>query len=132
MATGSGIWLRELAKTLPPSAELFGYDYDASKFPKDGLPPNIKLGTADLYEPFPKEWEGTFDVVSLRLFYLAARKNKIVDMIRNLSKLLRPGGWFVWFDISIESASMEPPSDSLFQFVKAIYEYSVKVGMDTR
>ncbi|KAI1748686.1 hypothetical protein F4782DRAFT_344302 [Xylaria castorea] len=131
MATGSAIWLRELAKTLPLSAELFGYDYDTSKFPKDGLPRNVKLGTADLYEPFPKEWEGTFDVVSLRLFYLAAQKDKIFDMLRNLSKLLRPGGWFVWCDLVVGNASMEPPSDSLFRFLKALYAYFMKAGIDT-
>ncbi|KAI1261601.1 hypothetical protein F5Y18DRAFT_400808 [Xylariaceae sp. FL1019] len=131
MATGSAIWLTELAKTLPPSAELFGYDYDDSKFPKDNLPSNIKLGKANVYESFPEDLEGTFDVVSLRLFYLAARKDKVVDMLKNLSKLLRPGGWLVWFDVDTKTASMEPPSDAVFRFIKALHKYSVAMNMDT-
>ncbi|KAI0164069.1 S-adenosyl-L-methionine-dependent methyltransferase [Xylariaceae sp. FL1272] len=131
MATGSAIWLTELAKTLPPSAELFGFDYDDSKFPRDGLPSNVKLAKADLYKPFPEDLQGTFDVVGIRLFYLAARKGKIIDMLKNLAKLLRPGGWFVWFDVAIKTASIDPPSDALFHFIKVLHEYSLKMNMDT-
>ncbi|KAK1517937.1 uncharacterized protein CCOS01_12194 [Colletotrichum costaricense] len=44
IATGTGIWLRDMAKLLPSSPELRGIDMDTTKFPPPSdLPPNIFL-----------------------------------------------------------------------------------------
>ncbi|UQC86316.1 uncharacterized protein CLUP02_11816 [Colletotrichum lupini] len=40
IATGTGIWLRDMAKLLPSSPELRGIDMDTTKFPPlSDLPP---------------------------------------------------------------------------------------------
>ncbi|RYP65784.1 hypothetical protein DL771_008149 [Monosporascus sp. 5C6A] len=94
LATGSAVWLRELAKTLPASAELVGLDFNTVKFPKT-LPENVKLNFADMYQPFPEEFHGRFDVVHIRLVVCAAKKGMGVWLARNVLPLLRPGvGWF--------------------------------------
>lgn len=132
IATGSAMWLGKLAKTLPASAELVGFDLDTSKFPRPGaLPPNIRLGSANAYEPFPEELRGRFDVVHLRLFVLATRKDRVVALVQNLASLLRPGGWLVWVESNMLIASAEPPSEALFQCQKIQYAFMRDLGLET-
>ncbi|KAI0809925.1 S-adenosyl-L-methionine-dependent methyltransferase [Xylaria sp. FL0064] len=124
IATGTGIWLKELAKVLPASAELVGLDFDVSKFPEpETLPSNIKMSFGNAYEPFPDEFRGRFDVVHLRHFVLATKKDYCVPLVRNLLSLLRPGGWLVWVEAGAQLASAEPPSEGLFQVQKVYYNF---------
>jgi 2-polyprenyl-3-methyl-5-hydroxy-6-metoxy-1,4-benzoquinol methylase len=97
IATGTGIWLTEMAKTLSPDAELVGLDFDTSKFPSQSfLPPNVTLRQANMYEPFPSDLHGRFDVVHVRLIIFALKEGQGTDLVRNLMTLLRPGGHIVW------------------------------------
>ncbi|KAI8629636.1 S-adenosyl-L-methionine-dependent methyltransferase [Xylariaceae sp. FL1651] len=131
MATGSAIWLRELAKALPTSAELVGLDFDSSKFPDaEELLPNIKLGFADIFEPFPEELRNRFDVVHVRFLVFVLKKGQGVALVQNLLSLLRPGGWLVWVELSATLASTEPPSEAFFQFQKIHYDFATRVGLD--
>ncbi|KAI1114488.1 S-adenosyl-L-methionine-dependent methyltransferase [Nemania sp. NC0429] len=131
VATGSAIWLRKVAKTLPASAELVGLDLDTSKFPRpEALPPNIRLGSANAYEPFPEEFRGRFDVVYIRLFAFAARRGGGVALARNLASLLRPGGWLVWVEANMLIASAEPPSEALFECQKIQYAFMRDAGLE--
>ncbi|KAI1360783.1 S-adenosyl-L-methionine-dependent methyltransferase [Xylaria arbuscula] len=119
VATGTAIWLKELSKILPATAELVGFDFDVSKFPMpEALPSNVRLSFGDVYEPFPEKFRNYFDVVHLRHFNLAMKRGQGVSLIRNLSSLLRPGGFLVWAEASAPLASAEPPSDGLFQAQK--------------
>lgn len=121
IATGSAIWLREMSKTLPASAELFGLDFDTSKFPEaETLPSNVRLELANAYEPFPDEYRNRFDVVHLRHFILATKKGQCVALVQNLLSLLRPGGWLVWVEATAALMTTEPPSDAVFEFQKAL------------
>ncbi|KAJ8126974.1 hypothetical protein O1611_g6662 [Lasiodiplodia mahajangana] len=121
-ATGTTVWLREVAKTLPTSAELVGLDFDTSKFPKpETLPPNITLGVADGYKPFPEEYQNRFDVVHLRFFLFALKNGKGVPLVKNLLSLLRPGGWLVWVETNPNAWNAEPPSEFLFRYQKLQY-----------
>lgn len=95
IATGTAVWLTELAKTLPADAELVGLDYDTSKFPPS-LPSNITLRQANMYEPFPSDLLGKFDVVNVRLIIFALKVGQGTDLVKNLMTLLRPGGYIVW------------------------------------
>ncbi|KAK5636175.1 hypothetical protein RRF57_011887 [Xylaria bambusicola] len=95
IATGTAIWLTEIAKTLPADAELVGLDYDTSKF-SPSLPSNITLRQADMYEPFPNDLLGRFDVVNVRLIIFALKEGQGTDLVRNLMTLLKPGGYIVW------------------------------------
>jgi ubiquinone/menaquinone biosynthesis C-methylase UbiE len=97
LATGTAIWLTEMAKTLPPNAEFVGLDFDTSKFPSaSSLPPNITLRKANMYEPFPDDLLGKFDVVNVRLILFALKEGTGLDLVKNLMTLLKPGGWVVW------------------------------------
>ncbi|KAI1170673.1 hypothetical protein F4777DRAFT_103028 [Nemania sp. FL0916] len=131
IAAGSAIWLKELAKTLPKTAGLFGLDFDASRFPKpDTLPPNITLGFGNAFEPFPEELRNSFDVVNLRFFLFAVKKDQGVPLIQNLLSLVRPGGWLIWTDCTWLLSSAEPPSQALFRHQQIQYAFGKQENLD--
>jgi hypothetical protein len=47
-------------------------------------------------ENLPKDLVGKFDIVHVRLFLLVVRNNDPVPILRNLLKLLKPGGYLHW------------------------------------
>ncbi|KAK4496444.1 hypothetical protein PRZ48_012424 [Zasmidium cellare] len=98
VATGTGIWLCELAPAYP-QAELHGFDISDKMFPsQDSLPSNVKLHTADIKKPLDEAWHGYFDVVNIRLIQAAMRVEEWGPLVRNLSTLLKPGGWLQWYE----------------------------------
>ncbi|KAI0487500.1 hypothetical protein F4859DRAFT_510070 [Xylaria cf. heliscus] len=135
IATGTGIWLLEVAKTLSPDAELVGLDYDTSKFPTaSSLASNITLRQADMLKPFPSDLLGKFDVVNVRLIVFALKEGYGTDLVRNLMTLLKPGGYIVWAETSPVSTphltSFEPPSKAWFKFQDINWRFAKKVGRD--
>ena len=65
LATGTGIWLCELAPAYP-QAELHGFDISDKMFPsQESIPSNVKLHTADIKKSFDQAWLGYFDVVNI-------------------------------------------------------------------
>lgn len=72
MATGTGIWLLDLAKKLPADAELHGFDISSAQFP-DMVPENLKFHEQSITEPYPAEFTSFFDVIAVRLVSLASR-----------------------------------------------------------
>ncbi|EJT70772.1 hypothetical protein GGTG_11795 [Gaeumannomyces tritici R3-111a-1] len=96
---GTGIWLLDVAKTLPPTCQLVGYDKSASALPPaQGLPPNVTFHVHDMLHPFPESELGTYDVVAVRFVSSASTRAEWARAARNLATLLRPGGWLQWID----------------------------------
>ncbi|KAJ8064494.1 hypothetical protein OCU04_006827 [Sclerotinia nivalis] len=67
IATGTGIWLREVAAELADAGyssplEMVGFDINAEQFPKSPAPEN-KFVLWDMTTSFPKEYHCSFDVV---------------------------------------------------------------------
>ncbi|RYC60683.1 hypothetical protein CHU98_g5525 [Xylaria longipes] len=157
IATGTGIWLSEIAKTLSPDAELVGLDFDTSKFPSS-LASNITLRQANMLEPFPSDLIGKFDVVNVRCIIFALKEGHGIDLVRNLMTLLKPGGYIAWAETGpgtyksfhIQSirfppsnaalsssanlfallTSLEPPSLAWFKFQDVNFQFAKKVGRD--
>ncbi|KAI1112122.1 hypothetical protein F5Y14DRAFT_423221 [Nemania sp. NC0429] len=131
IATGTAVWLSEIAKTLSPDAELVGLDFDTSKFPsQSSLASNIALRQANMYEPFPSDLIGRFDVVNVRLIIFALKDGHGIDLARNLMTLLKPGGHIVWAETGPLFSSVEPPSLAWFKFQDLNYRFAKKVGRD--
>ncbi|KAI0547521.1 hypothetical protein F4679DRAFT_586395 [Xylaria curta] len=124
IATGSAIWLLDIAKTFSPDAELVGIDFDTSKFPSaSDLPPNITLRQANMFESFPNDLVGKFDVVNVRLIVFALKEGCGIELVRNLMTLLKPGGY-------ICLTSLEPPSQAWFKYQDVDFRFAKKVGRD--
>nr|POE59069.1 n-methyltransferase sirn [Quercus suber] len=98
VCTGTAIFLRDLAPAYS-SAECHGFDISDKMFPAPAdLGPNIELHVADIKQPFERCWIGYFDVVHVRLIEAAMRKEDWAPALRNLTTLLKPGGWLQWVE----------------------------------
>ncbi|KAM7193029.1 hypothetical protein V8F20_008545 [Naviculisporaceae sp. PSN 640] len=100
IGTGTGIWLLDVAKTLPPTCQLVGFDVTSSSFPPpDSLPPNVSFALQDMHQPFPESEIGSYDLVAVRFVSSATSRTEWKATIRNLMTLLKPsGGWLQWID----------------------------------
>jgi SAM-dependent methyltransferase len=126
IATGTAIWLLDLACELPSSVRLHGYDIDLSNTPPpQWLPNNITLHTWNLFDPVPDHLVGKYDVIHLRLLILVVQDSDPVPVIRNVARMLKPGGYIQWDDLNYPDthvykahADAETPAfDQLRRFV---------------
>ncbi|OTB15896.1 hypothetical protein K445DRAFT_300691 [Daldinia sp. EC12] len=96
IGTGTARFLLLLREQYP-NAILDGYDISPKLFPPENrLPPNVSLGVLDMKQPVPKELHGKYDVVHVRLMMAAMLPTEWPFVVKNLSELLRPGGFLQW------------------------------------
>ena len=93
------MWLLDVAKSLPTTCQLVGYDLTDSAFPaQQTRPSNVSFKIQDMYLPFPTSDLGTFDVVATRFTSSVASRDEWTRAVANLITLLKPGGWLQWID----------------------------------
>lgn len=89
MATGTAIWLLDLAKELPADCELHGFDISTDQYPDvEHCPKNLFLHQQDIINPFPAKYTGFFDIIAVRLVTLGLRGNDWDNAVKNISMLL--------------------------------------------
>ncbi|KAI1737630.1 S-adenosyl-L-methionine-dependent methyltransferase [Xylaria scruposa] len=99
IGTGTGVWLFDVAKSLPPTCQLTGFDITSSAFPPPHKwPSNVSFKIQDMLLPFPDSEIGTYDIVAVRFISSATTRAEWAHAIENLVKLLKPGGWLQWID----------------------------------
>ncbi|KAI9878027.1 MAG: hypothetical protein M1830_002147 [Pleopsidium flavum] len=114
VATGTGIWLVDLASSLPPTVQLDGFDISLAQTPTPKwLPPNIKLHQWDMFTDPPAELVGQFDIVHVRLITLVIKDNNALPVINNLRKLLKPGGYLQWDEVDTVGTYIESADPSV-------------------
>ena len=73
VGTGTGIWLLDLAESLPQSTELWGFDIDLSQTPpREWLPENVHMEQLDIHDDVPdafiakfgQYWSGAFQATA--------------------------------------------------------------------
>lgn len=100
IATGTAIWLVEVAEKFP-GVQCYGFDISDAQFPpKDRLPSNVALSVADAKKQFPSEFHGKFDAIQIRFLYYALLIEddwKLVAL--NVKALLKPGGTLQWLEV---------------------------------
>ena len=131
IGTGTGIWAMELATKLSETAVIDGYDFDVTKFPDSNiLPVNVTLQWADIFKPFPLEAIGKYDVVHVRFLVFALKKDDWILAVKNLTKLLAPGGFLFWEDTGPYSWTSAPWCEPYYQWVKLESEVGIMLGRD--
>ncbi|KAI1812320.1 S-adenosyl-L-methionine-dependent methyltransferase [Poronia punctata] len=131
IGAGTGIWATELAPKLPDTSVIDGYDIDVIKFPDaKTLPGNVTLQFGDLFKPFPPEAVGKYDVVHVRFLVFALKKDEWIVAVKNLSKLLAPGGFLFWEETGQYSWASSPWSEPYYQWVKLESEVGIQLGRD--
>lgn len=99
VATGTGIWLMDLANTLPSTCTFTGYDISAAQFPSQSTwPGNVSFRTQSILAPFPEAELGTYDIVAIRYVSFAITASQWETAVKNLVTLLKGGGYLQWID----------------------------------
>jgi len=99
VATGTGMWLIDVARELP-TAKIEGFDIDLSQAPpQKWLPSNAALRYWDVFEDLPDDLIGKYDFVHVRLLVLVIEHADPRFVLRNLLKMLKPGGFLQWDDL---------------------------------
>lgn len=102
VATGTAIWPIQLARHLPASASLCGFDISLSQAPpRAWLPPNLELREWDIFTPVPDDCLGKYDVVHVRLLLLVLTPANVRAVVRRLGQMLRDGGWLQWEELDL-------------------------------
>lgn len=70
----------------------------------ESRPENISLKVLDIKEPIPEELNGVYDLVHARVLVAAIMPTEWTAVVRNLTKLLKPGGWLQWGECNFISS----------------------------
>lgn len=101
VATGTGIWLLDLAHGVPATVQMDGMDITLSQAPpKQWLPPNVNMRVWNIFEDVSEDLVGQFDIVHVRLLLLITPNNNAVPVIKRLAKMLKPGGYLQWEELN--------------------------------
>ncbi|KAJ4305637.1 hypothetical protein N0V90_001168 [Kalmusia sp. IMI 367209] len=99
VASGTCLWLMDVAQEYP-KGQVLGLDYNLRQAPHQAwLPPNAKTQNWNVFEEPPEELVGKFDLVHTRLLVLVVENKDPRPIIRNLMKLLKPGGYLQWDEL---------------------------------
>ncbi|EGC41500.1 conserved hypothetical protein [Histoplasma capsulatum var. duboisii H88] len=95
-------WLRDLAKELPKTCRLDGFDISLEQLPDSArFPSDINYHVQDILAPFPVEF-------LRQLLVMGLKADEWERAIRNLGNILRPGGYLQWTDIAPFASSIVP------------------------
>ncbi|KAK4208417.1 S-adenosyl-L-methionine-dependent methyltransferase [Rhypophila decipiens] len=135
IGTGTGIWIINLAQELgigketgaKSNIQLDGFDIDIVQCPQpEWLPDNIKFHTWNAFEEPEPDMVGQYDLVHVRLFGINVKNPEHgVEVISNLKKLLKPGGWIQWEEVRSSASKVHksnpsvqaPATDALLDFL---------------
>jgi ubiquinone/menaquinone biosynthesis C-methylase UbiE len=123
VACGTGAWAREMALKFP-QAQVIGFDLDASLperaaevlGPGGQSPQNFRFQVADALQPFPFD-VGMFDFVHARLISPFVPIARWPDVVREMVRVLRPGGIIELVD---HQTAPHTPSPAYNRFLAAV------------
>ncbi|KAI1275171.1 hypothetical protein F5Y07DRAFT_370712 [Xylaria sp. FL0933] len=108
VGTGNGIWLQDLANLTSISAELHGFDISLDQVgPIPWLPATVRMHTWNIFEEPPQKFVEFFDIVHVRLITLVVKNNDPRPVLKNLRKLLKPGGYLQWEEVNTTGSSIK-------------------------
>jgi ubiquinone/menaquinone biosynthesis C-methylase UbiE len=125
VGAGTGRWAIEMARAFP-SARVIGLDIKppavdaraSAKPDADPRPPNYSFTPGNLLEGLPFD-EGSFDFVHQRLLFTAIPHDRWPWVVRELTRVTRPGGWVELVD-SIGLANGGPNVEQLMDWIRRL------------
>ena len=90
IGTGTAIWLLDLARRLPQTTQLDGFDVSLDQCPPSSfLPSNVKCYELDGFtSELPPQYRAAYDIVHIRLFVHACPNNDPVPLLKNAVAML--------------------------------------------
>ncbi|KAK5994070.1 N-methyltransferase tcpN-like protein [Cladobotryum mycophilum] len=129
VAAGSGIWLVDVSRQLP-DARLDGLDYDLRQAPHANfLPPSVKMSRWNVFDDVPEDLVGKYDYVHTRLLLLVVESQDPRPVLRNLLKLLKPGGYLQWDELDTVHTAVQKADPSVqAPALEGLAEWSMAAG----
>ena len=107
------MWLMDVSRELP-EAQLEGLDYNLRQAPiQKWLPSNVKMRHWNIFEDVPDDLVGKYDYVHTRLLVLVVESKNPRPIIRNLRRLLKPGGYLQWDELDTVNMSVKKVDPNL-------------------
>lgn len=114
LASILGRWIKDLQAISPAKHEYVGTDVVESLYPNPA-PEGTRFLDQSIKEPFPPEWNETFDVVHQRLVMAAAGPERTPDfVVKNLEGLLKEGGWLQMVEVATVPLPQNPTSQNQY------------------
>lgn len=97
IGAGTGTWLLDLAKHVPDTVQLDGFDVSTAQFPhKEWIPSNVSLSALNAKTEPPEHLLEAYDIVHIRLFLAVVDNNDPTQILNHCLKLLKRGGYLQW------------------------------------
>ncbi|PYH64780.1 class I SAM-dependent methyltransferase [Aspergillus vadensis CBS 113365] len=129
IGTGNGIWLFDLAPSMPSTVQLHGFDISEDQYPpKHMWPRNVKLALLDAFKHVPPTLVGQYDVVHVRMWASNIRDGNTGPLMLHLQQLLKPGGYIQWEEADLIHQLVKGPK--ALEFAEHIPCLFQKVGLD--
>lgn len=111
-------WLIDLAPQLSPTTRFYGTDIEPRQFPtKAELPYDVALQVQSIREPWPKEWQDSFDLVHQRAALAVAAGNELQLVVKRLAEMVKPAaGWLQLVDGDLSDVGQDASRPALTQF----------------
>lgn len=92
-ATGTGVWLLDIASVSPTTVSFYGIDISPHLFPPSAsTPPNVSFSQYSVLDPMPG-FSSSFALINQRLLTGALRATEWSAALRKHFEMLHPGGW---------------------------------------
>lgn len=120
----TGHWISELRKTLPdPSIHNYvGTDLNPALFPQS-VPADTRFQVHNIAHEWPAELHSTFDLVHQRLTLPgAAPACPLPQAIRQLFRLVKPGGWIQLVEAEQEGPGSGPVFHEFLGLVRGLFD----------
>jgi hypothetical protein len=129
----AGIWIRDVrAATGGAQNTWVGTDIEDSYFPTE-TPADTSYHHQSMTQPWPKEWEGTFDLVHSRMALPGVGTNPLEDAVKGLIGLVKPGGWIQLVEMEWDHWEAGPWGQIFIRAIKDLFStVSAGQGVDLR
>ncbi|KAL4783405.1 hypothetical protein BJX76DRAFT_358044 [Aspergillus varians] len=113
-----GIWMKDVQTLAAPGTQFVGFDIAPD--PQSPLPPNIHIQAQNILEPFPSEWQNSFDLVHQRLLLVMFSETQVHQILDRLIGTVKPGGWVQLFEGDASKRVYNPNAKSFEFFHKFV------------
>ncbi|KAL9002006.1 MAG: hypothetical protein Q9188_005046 [Gyalolechia gomerana] len=137
VATGTGVWLRQLAEDStfdrPAKGEppyFVGFDISPQQFPPaEALPSNLTFTVHDFVNPFPAEYHDRFDLVNVRFVSYAMKRVDLDRVVQHIVQLIRPGGYLQWQETDASDSWAHPETPTATSCVNYVIAEKIDRGL---